>query len=165
MIDIGRDTKRWLLEGFLSVRPVPRALWISILILMASCLVLPEATGSDDTYRKMINCDLHKGSCSQLLEGKTVMLTVTPRPVKAMTDLVFEVVFEIDPALDIPPFIDLAMPGMNMGQNQVVLESKGKGVYKGTGVIVRCKSGRRTWRATLTCPGMGSTDFIFDVIY
>jgi hypothetical protein len=82
-----------------------------------------------------------------------------------MADLVFKVVLEKGPPMDMPPFIDLAMPGMNMGKNRVALEPRGKGVYTGTGVIVRCKSSRRTWRATLTCPGIGSTDFIFDVIY
>ena len=64
-----------------------------------------------------------------------------------------------------PLFIDLGMPGMHMGPNQVVLEPVKAGVYKGKGIIVRCPSGKRTWRATVTIPDIGEVDFIFDVIY
>lgn len=137
-----------------------RTLGSAILLISFSAVV-----HAADKYQDMINCDLHKGPCSQVLDGHTVTLAVSPRPVKAMTDLSFEVVFENDPAMDTPPFIDLGMPGMNMGKNRVTLKPEGRGVYRGTGVIVRCKSGRHTWRATLTCPGMGSTDFIFNVIH
>jgi hypothetical protein len=30
---------------------------------------------------------------------------------------------------------------------------------------VRCPSGRRTWRATVTIPDVSQADFIFDAIY
>ena len=139
--------------------------WRRILGLVCMGLIFTGPVLAVDKYQDMINCDLHKGSCRQLLAGYGVTLTVTPRPVTAMVDLVFKVVFEKDPDLDLPPFIDLGMPGMNMGKNRVTLDPQGKGVYMGTGVIVRCKSGRRTWRATLISPGGGNTDFIFDVVY
>ena len=57
------------------------------------------------------------------------------------------------------------MPAMNMGRNRVSLKLNDKDVYQGFGVIVRCKSGHRTWRATVDFPGIGKADFIFDVIY
>jgi len=63
------------------------------------------------------------------------------------------------------PYIDLGMPGMNMGPNRVQLKSAGNATYEGRGVIVRCPSGRRTWQATVTIPDVGQTDFIFDVVY
>jgi hypothetical protein len=57
------------------------------------------------------------------------------------------------------------MPGMEMGRNHVELKSVGSGEFQGTGVIVRCPSGRTIWRATVTIPDQGTIDFIFDVIY
>jgi hypothetical protein len=57
------------------------------------------------------------------------------------------------------------MPGMKMGPNRVVLKEVGEGIYEGAGVIVRCSSGRRTWRATITFSDLGEVKFIFDVIY
>ncbi|MBW2436169.1 MAG: hypothetical protein PVH74_15660 [Desulfobacterales bacterium] len=114
----------------------------------------------------MINCDLHQGACTQSLAGTTVTLTVTPRPVKAMQDLLFQVSLRNEPSPDSkPPYIDLGMPGMDMGPNRVQLKSTGNAAYEGQGVIVRCPSGRRTWQATVTLPDAGQTDFIFDVIY
>jgi hypothetical protein len=94
------------------------------------------------------------------------MLAVTPRPVKAMQDLLFQVSITGNlTARTQLPYIDLGMPGMNMGPNRVQLKPAGNGTYKGQGVIVRCPSGRRTWQATVTIPGVGQTDFIFDVVY
>jgi hypothetical protein len=114
----------------------------------------------------MINCDLHQGACARDLAGSTVTIAVTPRPVKAMQDLLFQV--SITGSLTASaqlPYIDLGMPGMNMGPNRVQLKSVGNNTYEGQGVIVRCPSGRRTWQATITIPGVGQTDFIFDVVY
>ena len=118
-----------------------------------------------DKYKEMINCDLNREFCSRSLAGSRVTLAVSPRPVKAMADLIFKVGLEDNPALEARPFIDLSMPGMNMGKNRILLGSDGTGTYTGTGVIVRCKSGRRVWRATVTLPGLGRADFVFDVIY
>jgi hypothetical protein len=114
----------------------------------------------------MINCDLHQGVFTQSLSGSTNTLAVTPRPVKAMQDLLFQVSFsaKLPPNTKLP-YIDLGMPGMKMGPNRVQLKSAGNHTYEGQGVIVKCPSGRRTWRATITVPGFGQTDFIFDVIY
>ena len=57
------------------------------------------------------------------------------------------------------------MPEMKMGPNQVSLQASGKGVYEGTGIIVRCSSGKRIWKAAVVLPGIGIAEFIFDVIY
>jgi hypothetical protein len=129
-------------------------------------MVAPERISGGDKYQEMINCDLHQGACTQNLAGTTVTLTVAPRPVKAMRDLSFQVIFtgKLPPTTK-PPYIDLGMPGMNMGPNRVQLKSTGTATYEGSGVIVRCRSGRRTWQARVTIPGVGQTDFIFDVVY
>ena len=129
-------------------------------------LAVPAGSTAGDKYQEMINCNLHKGSCNQFLSETRVTLEVTPRPVKAMQDLLFQVTFsaKLPPNAQLP-FIDLSMPGMKMGPNRVQLKSAGNDTYEGWGVIVKCPSGRRTWRATVTVPDFGQTDFIFDVIY
>ena len=50
-------------------------------------LAFSSSGNAGDKYREMINCELHRGVCSQSLSGSTVTLAVTPRPVKAMQDL------------------------------------------------------------------------------
>jgi hypothetical protein len=52
-----------------------------------------------------------------------------------------------------------------MGRNRVTLKPAGESGFEGKGVIVRCPSGRRTWKATVTAPNLGSVEFVFDVIY
>ena len=54
---------------------------------------------------------------------------------------------------------------MNMGPNRVILKSAGPGTYEGRGIIVRCPSGRKIWRATVKIPDIGQAEFIFNVIY
>ena len=138
----------------------------TVVILTVFLLAAPGHISADDKYQEMINCDLHQGACTESLVGSTVTLVVTPRPVKAMQDLLFQVRLGGKLPQDTkPPYIDLGMPGMNMGPNRVKLKSAGNATYEGRGVIVRCPSGRRTWQATVTIPDVGKTDFIFDVVY
>jgi len=83
-----------------------------------------------------------------------------------MQDLSFRVTLDGKlPENSDSPYIDLGMPGMNMGPNRVQLKSAGNAAYEGRGVIVRCPSGRRTWQATIILPDVGQINFIFDVIY
>jgi hypothetical protein len=142
---------------------------LKILTVVLLTAILPAAPGrisAGDKYQKMINCDLHAGPCTQSFSENTVSLEVTPRPVKAMQDLAFKVTLNAKLLPNAkPPYIDLGMPGMMMGPNRVLLKSSGNATYEGRGVIVRCPSGRRTWRATVTIPDVGKADFIFDVIY
>lgn len=140
-----------------------RICFVSILIgiLVGGGWIDPPDTMAGDAA---INCDAHNGICTQSSGGLTVSFEISPRPVKAMQDLVFKV--KIDSAAPTrDPHIDLGMPAMKMGPNQVVLKSTGPGTYEGTGVIVRCKSGKRTWFATVVIPDTGEVKFIFDVIY
>jgi hypothetical protein len=111
-----------------------------------------------------VTCDAHKGPCSQSSGDLTVSLEITPRPVKAMQVLVFKVSITGAPPAE-PPHIELGMPAMKMGPNQVALKPLGPGIYEGAGVIVRCPSGKRTWFANVIVPGSGEVKFTFDVIY
>ena len=117
-----------------------------------------------DAAESQINCSVRDGACSQSLDGLEITLDISPKPVKAMQDLVFKVSLAGE-GPDRTPYIDLGMPGMKMGPNRVILEKTSRTVYEGKGIIVRCPSGRRTWQATVTVPGRGKVDFIFDVIY
>jgi hypothetical protein len=111
-----------------------------------------------------IDCDIQEGPCDGYLASEKVSFDISPRPVRAMSDLIFTLGY----AGEIPaggPYIDLGMPGMDMGRNRVVLKPMGAGTFQGTGVIVRCPSGRRTWKAKVTVPDIGSVEFVFDVIY
>ena len=137
-----------------------------VFLFAAFLTAAPGYLSAGDKYQEMINCDLHQGACTQNLSGSMITLAVTPRPVKAMQDLLFRVRFRgnLLPNAELP-YIDLGMPGMQMGPNRVELKPVGNDIFEGRGVIVRCPSGRRTWRATVTVPDFGQADFIFDVIY
>jgi len=111
-----------------------------------------------------VDCDIQNGSCIKPLQSAQVTLDIYPKPVKAMQDLTFRItVTGSTPGAD--PYIDLGMPGMNMGPNRVALKAVDTGVYEGAGVIVRCPSGRRIWYARVSVPGLGQVDFTFDVVY
>jgi hypothetical protein len=109
-------------------------------------------------------CDVHGGPCSTRMGKMKVRLNITPKPVKAMQELTFTLTLEGN-GLAQTPYIDLGMPGMDMGRNRVNLKPKGDGTYEGSGIIVRCPSGRKTWKAKITVPDAGVVEFIFDVIY
>lgn len=111
-----------------------------------------------------INCDAHNGVCTQTLGDVTVTLEITPKPVTALQDLLFQVKVT-GPASAKPTHIDLGMPAMKMGPNRVGLKSVGPGEYEGRGVIVKCASGRRTWFAIVAIPDFGEAKFVFDVVY
>lgn len=111
-----------------------------------------------------IECDVQTGPCDGYLAGRKVSFDISPKPVRAMSELIFTLAFTGE-LLAGEPYIDLGMPGMDMGRNRVVLKPMGDGTFQGTGVIVRCPSGRRTWRAKVTVPDIGSAEFVFDVIY
>jgi hypothetical protein len=111
-----------------------------------------------------LDCDIQSGSCQKEINNRTVELEILPKPVKAMTDLVFQVKISGEP-LSAPPFIDLGMPGMKMGPNRVMLKKNDIAVFEGQGVIVRCHSGKTIWQATITLPTIGKVVFTFDVVY
>lgn len=111
-----------------------------------------------------VNCRIQQQACTQALSGSTVTLDIFPKPVKAMTDLIFRVRLPgLPPA--VVPRIDLDMPGMKMGPNRVKLKASGPDTYEGRGLIVRCPSGSTRWRALVTIPGKDAAAFIFDVVY
>jgi nitrogen fixation protein FixH len=94
--------------------------------------------------------------------GQEVLLSITPWPLIAMREVDFTVSLP-GYAGKTSPYVDLSMEGMEMGRNRVDLSRGADGRYRGTGVIVRCPSGRRDWEATVTAPGAGKAVFRFAV--
>jgi hypothetical protein len=135
--------------------------------LAAACLMLADSApaAGDGRNGTMTNCDIQKGPCEKVVAATKVTLDILPKPVKAMHDLTFRVTVADPGKMSEMPYINLNMPAMNMGTNKVLLKDLGQGVFEGRGVIVRCMSGRRTWRARITFPNLGRADFIFDVVY
>ncbi|MGB5195820.1 MAG: FixH family protein [Candidatus Deferrimicrobium sp.] len=97
-----------------------------------------------------------------VLGGREVLLSIAPWPPRAMRELDFTVTLPGYAGKD-SPYVELSMEGMEMGRNRVDLSRGTDGRYRGTGVIVRCPSGRRDWEATVTAPGAGKAVFLFAV--
>ena len=97
--------------------------WLSVASLPA------DASGS------RINCDPHSGTCIQTIGALEVAMEISPKPVKALQELVFQVT--LSGAIDATAsHIDLGMPAMKMGPNRVTLTPTGPGTFEGRGVIV-----------------------------
>ena len=143
-------------------RVVKAKLFAAILCLM-TCAICSAAFGAESEPNR-VECDVHAGPCTADMSATRVSMDIEPKPVKAMQDLTFTVTFTGEKPVA-APYIDLSMPGMNMGRNRVILKPAGELIYRGEGVIVRCPSGRRTWKAKVTVPDVGSVEFVFDVIY
>ena len=114
------------------------------LIVLAGVLVALPAKAMEKKHHTgkhnhvTTNCDIQKGACTRDLgNGLSARLDVLPKPVKAMENLTFTVSFNKPLPGGTAPYIDLNMPAMDMGKNQVVLSTAGERTYSGTGVIVR----------------------------
>ena len=114
-------------------------------------------------------CNIQKGPCVAFTaSGMEVYFWITPRPVKAMQDVEFAVMLKRKgkPVTGASVAIDLTMPGMYMARNQPKLTEEAPGTYRGRGVMPRCASGRRIWKASITVgrtiPTEGA-DFRFEV--
>jgi hypothetical protein len=130
-------------------------------------LVAGAACGSGDRAQEKpvrAQCDVHSGPCRIIVGGRTVTMDINPKPVTVMEDLDF-VVTVSGKELKKPPYIELNMLAMDMGPNRVELEETGDGLYTGRGVIVKCSSGKKRWKALVTVPGVGAAEFYFDVRY
>ena len=135
--------------------------WMILFAAMADTVSI-QAAGTDQLVT--VNCDVQNTACRQEISGTEVTFEISPKPVKAMTDLIFRITLTGRQPKSLP-YIDLGMPGMKMGPNQVSLQAMGAGAYEGSGIIVRCPSGKRIWKAAVALPGIGIAEFIFDVIY
>jgi hypothetical protein len=113
-------------------------------------------------------CRIDDGPCTAIAAGMTMTFEIAPRPVRAMRELTFSVVLRHRDRYveDASVTVELTMPGMEMGRNVVVLKHTAGGRYEGKGVIVRCPSGGRTWKASIAASrrsGTAVADLLFEV--
>lgn len=101
---------------------------------------------------------LPSGTFRSAAGTQDVTLSISPWPPRAMRELSFAVELPGYPGAS-PPRVDLSMPGMEMGRNRVTLARGEDGIYRGTGVFVRCPSGRREWEAAVSVPDRGKAVF------
>ncbi|MDI6801830.1 MAG: FixH family protein [Thermodesulfovibrionales bacterium] len=100
------------------------------------------------------DCAINAGACIKTIgvDDIRAMFDVNPKPVKTMKELVFNINIKKGevPVEDAMVSLNLTMPGMFMGINKPALTHKGKGRYEGKGVIPRCPSGLKIWKADVT---------------
>jgi hypothetical protein len=102
------------------------------------------------------------GRLQRVAGDPDVYLDISPKPVRPMKELAFSVEARSYEG-DGRPWIDLGMEGMRMPPNRVDLVKDPDGRYRGKGILVRCRSGMRTWTATVRLPGNRKAVFSFDV--
>jgi hypothetical protein len=114
---------------------------------------------------RAINCAIDVGPCVGTIEDLRVTFEITPRPVRTMTELVFrvEAVSTGRTLEEREVGVDLAMPGMVMAENRIILSRLDSGSYEGRGVIVRCPSGGKDWKATVFSSSIPHLTFAFKV--
>jgi len=102
------------------------------------------------------------GTLQAAAGGQEVRLSVSPWPPRAMREISFAAELPGYPGKS-PLAMDLSMQGMEMGRNRVHLARGADGIFRGTGVFVRCASGRKGWEAAVAVPGKGKAVFRIDV--
>ena len=107
--------------------------------------------------------NIHQGPCTIKAGNHSVTLNIEPKPVKAMKELSFSLT--VTPCDKLPDklLIDLSMPGMQMGKNQITLVKKSACLYEGKGIIVRCMSRRTLWQVTILSDELKNPAFRFNV--
>ena len=106
---------------------------------------------------------IHKKACTITAGSHTVTLNIEPKPVSAMKELTFMVTVAPCDKLPATLLLNLSMPGMEMGKNQVTLVKKSACLYEGKGIMVRCMSGRTLWRVTILSDELKNPAFTFNV--
>lgn len=133
-------------------------------IIILALLFMHNISPAVDKDNLLDYCEIDKGPCSRTMGERSVVLDINPKPVRAMRELIFTV-FLKGGGDQREAVIDLGMPGMYMGVNRVTLKRESPGKYTGKGIIPRCPSGKRLWRATVTIADTVAADYLFNVTY
>jgi hypothetical protein len=128
--------------------------WLTLYAALAAVLLL-SGCGKREAAT---DCEIDMGPCTKKIgERLSVSFDITPKPVSTMSDRLFSVALKEGdiPITGATVTFELSMPGMYMSNNKVSLSHKGEGIYEGRGVIVRCPSGRKVWRAVIVAERPG----------
>ena len=134
-------------------------------LVLAIVIAGPQSNAAGDR----IDCAIQDGPCRKTTgSGLEVLFDVTPRPAAAMRELEFSLSLRKNgkPVTGASLLLDLSMPDMFMGNNQPRLIEAQAGTYRGRGVIPRCPTGSRIWRALIAIRQSGSVEqvsFLFEV--
>ena len=148
----------------MTMRCLIPALFAGLLLTMAIAELQPVISGDH------IDCAIQEGPCRKTTgSGIEVVFDMTPRPVKAMQELEFVVTLrnEGKPVTGASLILDLSMPGMFMGNNQPKFAEDQGGSYRGRGVIPRCSTGSKIWKAFIAIAHGGQIEkvvFLFEVL-
>ena len=137
-----------------------------LFFLIVLCIVVLSAAALQNTQatEDKPDCEIDKNPCSRHVGSHEVILDITPKPVKAMRLLDFTVVISGNTGKGKLP-VDIGMPGMYMGKNQILLQGDGTGKFTGKGIIPRCSSGGSLWKTTVNMPDAGTAEFLFNVTF
>ena len=136
------------------MRSIMAFVLLGVLLLIAHSPVLGATEAPD--------CLIDLGPCTSIAAGRQVVFDISPKPVRFMKELTFTV--RTKGGKTAPTvLLDLSMPGMYMGINQVMLKRTADGSYSGKGIIPRCPSGKKLWQAEVTLPGAGKASYTFNV--
>ncbi|MBZ0156718.1 MAG: FixH family protein [Alphaproteobacteria bacterium] len=139
-------------------------------ILLVIMLLFGCGKGSD---APKADCAINAGPCVRetVPDGLSVSFDIGPKPVSSMAVLTLSTFLQKKgrTVTDAKVTVDLSMPGMYMGENRVALALTESGRYEGRGILPRCPSGKRLWKAEVMVerpsrPGRTTTaSFIFEV--
>ena len=135
-----------------------------VLTLIGSGFGGKDAAVAAEPAEALVDCNIQSGGCTKALGARQITLDIQPKPVKALALLKFSVTVSGE-AVPQAPLIDLDMPEMPMGPNIVKLRRTRDRVFEGEGFIVKCPSGSRVWRATVSFPELGMVEYTFHVVY
>ena len=122
----------------------------AVLLISVSRLMAKEST-------------IHHGPSTLMAGNHSVTLNIEPKPVSAMKELTFSLTVTPSDKLPDKLLLDLSMPGMQMGKNQVTLVKKSTNTYEGKGIIVRCMSRQTLWQITILSDELKNPAFTFNV--
>ena len=92
-------------------------------------------------------CNLHRGTCTVMIEGHRLEFRISPQPVPAIKPISLDV---RAPHIDIRRIdADFAGIGMNMGMHRPQLLSLGAGRYRAETSLPVCITGSMEWELTL----------------
>jgi nitrogen fixation protein FixH len=96
-----------------------------------------------------VHCDVGTRPCAASVGDLRVVLELTPRPPVPLKELgvVLQVTRNGAPVAIADAAVAISMKGMFMGDDRIALRPGSDGRYVGTGVLLRCASGRRDWVA------------------